>query len=339
MTARSYSRRSGVAGLTLVELMIAMTLGLFLLLGLVNVFLAQRQAYRTNENLAQLQSNARVAFELLAREIRESGTTLCGAQVVGNVVVNANASPWLDWSLGGIQGFEGDQTMPVVNTGTATAQRVAGTDGLMIRSGSLMGGTTIADHAATASPIVLNTATHGLVTGNVLIACDYTQAAIFQATNASPSSPNIAHAVGGGTPGNCSDGFPLACPPSGSQHKFDTNGFVAPLSVTAWYIGNNARGGRSLFRILNNGTPQEIAVGIADLQLQYLTRTGTTPATSYVDADDPSITSWAPTADPTVIAVRVVLDLESEEAVGTDGDVLKRQLMYVVSRRGFRETL
>jgi type IV pilus assembly protein PilW len=207
----------------------------------------------------------------------------------------------------------------------------------MIRSGSLLGGVTIADHPASTSPIVVNTAAHGLVTGNVLIACDYTQAAIFQATDASPSSPNIAHAAGGGTSGNCSAGFPLACPASGSEHKFDTNGFVAPLSVTAWYIGNNGQGGRSLFRILNNGTPQEIAVGIADMQLQYLTRTGTSPATSYVDAS--SIASWAPTASATVIAVRVVLDLESEEAVGTDANVLKRQLMYVVSRRGYREIL
>jgi type IV pilus assembly protein PilW len=207
----------------------------------------------------------------------------------------------------------------------------------MIRSGSLLGGATIADHPASTSPIVLNTAAHGLVTGNVLIACDYTQAAIFQATDASPSSPNIAHAAGGGTSGNCSAGFPLACPASGSEHKFDHNGFVAPLSVTAWYIGHNGRGGRSLFRILNNGTPQEIAVGIADMQLQYLTRTGNSPASGYVDAS--SIASWAPTSNATVIAARVVLDLESAEAVGTDADVLKRQLMYVVSRRGYREML
>ena len=44
------------AGLTLVELMIAMTLGLFLLLGLTNVFLAQRQSFRVNENLSQKQN-------------------------------------------------------------------------------------------------------------------------------------------------------------------------------------------------------------------------------------------------------------------------------------------
>ena len=83
MSARSISTLTGNRGLTLVELMIAMALGLFLLLGVVSVFLAQRQAYRTNENLAGLQNHARVAFELMAREIRESGLNLCGCRRCG----------------------------------------------------------------------------------------------------------------------------------------------------------------------------------------------------------------------------------------------------------------
>ena len=52
-----------------------------------------------------------------------------------------------------------------------------------------------------------------------------------------------------------------------------------------------------------------------------------------------SITSWAPTAAAPVVTVRVTLDLESEEAVGADADVLRRQLIYVVNRRGARDTL
>jgi hypothetical protein len=40
-----------------------------------------------------------------------------------------------------------------------------------------------------------------------------------------------------------------------------------------------------------------------------------------------------------VVTVRVTLDLESEEAVGANADVLRRQLIYVVNRRGARDTL
>ena len=330
MTTRLGLRRSAVAGLTLVELMIAMALGLFLLLGVVSVFLAQRQAYRTNENLAQLQNNARVAFELMAREIRESGLTLCGSGVVGNVVVGAAASPWLNWDAGGLQGFEGAADMPIVTTGTAETERVAGTDGIILRSGTLLDGAVIASHPGSSSAITLNTTDHGFTAGNILMACDYTQATIFQATSASSASPSIGHASGSEEPGNSSGEFPAG-------YSFAQNGYVAPLSLTAWYIGNNSRGGRSLYRTASGGTPQEIAANVADLQLQYLTRTGTNTATSYVDAS--SIASWAPGAATEVVTVRVILDLESEEVVGTDADVLKRQLIYVVSRRGDRETL
>ena len=196
MSARSISTLTGNRGLTLVELMIAMALGLFLLLGVVSVFLAQRQAYRTNEDLAGLQNHARVAFELMAREIRESGLNLCGAGVVGNVVVGASSSDWLNWDAGGLEGYDGDVAMPVVSTGTAEAERVDGTDGIIIRSGTLLDGAVIASHPASSSAITLNTTNHGFSTGDILMACDYRQAAIFQATSASAASADIGHASG-----------------------------------------------------------------------------------------------------------------------------------------------
>ena len=40
-----------------------------------------------------------------------------------------------------------------------------------------------------------------------------------------------------------------------------------------------------------------------------------------------------------MVTVRVTLDLESEEAVSADADVLSRKLVYVVNRRGARDTL
>jgi type IV pilus assembly protein PilW len=323
--------------LTLVELMIAMALGLFLLLGVVSVFLAQRQAYRTNENLAGLQNHARVAFELMAREIRESGLNLCGSGVVGNVIVGASSLAWLNWDAGGLEGYEGDVAMPVVSTGTAEAERVAGTDGIIIRSGTLLDGAVIASHPASSSAITLNTTNHGFSTGNILMACDYRQAVIFQATSASTTSADIGHTSGSQTPGNCSGAFPLDCSSGAPVHSFAQNGYVAPLSLTAWYIGNNAGGGRSLYRTTPAGAAQEIATNVDDLQFEYLTRTGASMATSYVDASE--VGSWAPTAAAPVVTVRVTLDLESEEAVGADADVLRRQLIYVVNRRGARDTL
>ncbi|HNQ75218.1 MAG TPA: PilW family protein, partial [Pseudothauera hydrothermalis] len=181
----------------------------------------------------------------------------------------------------------------------------------------------------------VNTVNHGFNDEEILMACDYRQAAIFQVTNASPGTNNtIVHNSGAGNPGNCSKGlgFPTDCgSATGNEYSFEKNGFLTRLSATAWYVGSNGRGGRSLYRVENGGAAQEIAEGVTDMQLQYLTRTGNTMADAYVDADE--IASWANDAAERVVAVRVVLNLESADAVGSDNATLKRQLIHVVSLR------
>lgn len=67
----STRRRQG--GFSLIELMVALVLGLVLIGGVINIFVTNQQAFRTNENLARLQENARISFELTAREIRQAG--------------------------------------------------------------------------------------------------------------------------------------------------------------------------------------------------------------------------------------------------------------------------
>lgn len=322
------------AGLTLVELMVAMAIGMLLILAVSNIFLAQRQAYRVNENLAHMQDSGRTAFELMARELREAGGNACGTTRIGNVVNGASGSIWLDWERGGVEGFDGGQDMPGVSTGTEAAERVAGTDALVLRSASLNEGVIITDHQTTSAQFKVNTTTHGFVPGDIVMACDYRQAAILQITNASSSNSTIVHNTGAGTPGNCSKGlgFPTDCDSVvGNEYSFEGNGFLNRLTTSAWFIGNNDHGGRSLFRIVNDGAAQEIAEGVADMQLEYLTRTGSSPASDYVDAM--SVDDWANDASSLVIGVRVTLQVESRQNVGVDAGRLSRRIVHVVSLR------
>src|SRR5690554_4826207 len=71
------SRLHAQKGLTLVELMVAMVLGLVVIGGAISLTLANRQSYRTNEGLSQVQESARTAFELLARDLRQAGVSGC----------------------------------------------------------------------------------------------------------------------------------------------------------------------------------------------------------------------------------------------------------------------
>ncbi|MQM39532.1 hypothetical protein KBTX_03561 [wastewater metagenome] len=60
-------------GLTLIELMIALVLGLMLSAGAVQLFIANKQSYRLQDALARVQENGRFAVHRLSRDIRMAG--------------------------------------------------------------------------------------------------------------------------------------------------------------------------------------------------------------------------------------------------------------------------
>ena len=70
---RSASDPGRAAGLTLVELLVAMTIGLVLIVGTVQVYVDSHGAYAVNETTARLQENARYAMSVLEPDIRMSG--------------------------------------------------------------------------------------------------------------------------------------------------------------------------------------------------------------------------------------------------------------------------
>ncbi len=64
-------------GMTLIEIMVAMTIGLFLLAGVMQIFLGSQQSYRLQENLSRMQENGRFAMDFLTRDIRMAGSMGC----------------------------------------------------------------------------------------------------------------------------------------------------------------------------------------------------------------------------------------------------------------------
>jgi len=64
-------------GLTLIELMIALLIGLIILFAVVQVFLASRSSYQLSQSIARNQENARFAMDFLSRDIRMAGHAGC----------------------------------------------------------------------------------------------------------------------------------------------------------------------------------------------------------------------------------------------------------------------
>lgn len=320
-------RRAPVArarslGLSLVELMVALVLGLLVSGAAIAMFVSNSQTYRATESLSRVQENARIAFELMARDIREAGATPCSRNVpVITTLNNPAANWWSNWG-NGLIGYDNG----------ALAGTLAGTDAIELLMGS-SAGVSVTAHNPTSARMDVTPAAHGFLADDILMVCDYRQASIFQMSGpaANPiTNGQIVHNTGSGSPGNCTKGlgFPLLCTTNGSPYTYGDNSLVVRLQASRWYVAPNGRGGNSLFRVaLRNSGPgpaEEVIEGVNDMQVTYLLP----GATSYVAASAIPAARWRE-----VTSVRLELALTGQDNVGTDGSRILRGLQHTINIR------
>ena len=64
---------SSARGFSLVELMIAITIGLFIVAGVISILLSIRQTYAVQDNLTQMQDSQRLAHAILSSAVHDAG--------------------------------------------------------------------------------------------------------------------------------------------------------------------------------------------------------------------------------------------------------------------------
>ncbi|MES0873362.1 PilW family protein [Sinimarinibacterium thermocellulolyticum] len=318
-------------GFSVVELMIALVLGLAVIGTTVGLFLSNKQSYRTNHALGQVQEASRIAFELLARDLRQAGLTGCGNTTrIANTLNNQATAWWANFN-NAVRGYDGNQDDPAVVEGTAVAQRVVGTDSIqLIGAGEI--GLSVESHNPTAANFKLNEPSADLRDGDIIIVCDPDHATITQITNYNSSNVTLVHNTGTASPGNCSKGlgFPTLCTVNGNPYAFGANSQISRMVASDWYIGNNPVGGRSLYRsALGNSagaaatTAMEMVRDVTDMQIEYLAQA----AVNYVAAA--AVTDWQ-----RVVAVRITLTVQGNQAAtGTDGEPIRRAFTTTVTLR------
>lgn len=330
MSAAIYRRARGV---TLVELMISMLLGLVVIGGAMGVILANRHSYRTNEGLSQIQESARTAFELLARDIRQAGVTGCTNNGrVANVVISTGGTPWWQ-SWFGLRGFDGGQSDGAVGLGTAApGNRVEGTDSIHVQGIEGLG-QSIISHDPSSATMRIDQATGAIAADDIMMACDFDHAAIFKVTEYHRANVTVMHDAGASESlRNCSKGlgYPTVCETVGNTYAFGPNAQLAHVMAADWYVGDNRRpleGGRSLYRRRMNASSEEIVAGVTDMQARYREagRSDFREATSVEAWED-------------VNAVMITLTLQSEDQrITTDArrnsGRLQRQFTSIVTLR------
>lgn len=321
-------------GLSLVELMIAMVLGLIVLLGVMGVISANRQNYLATEALSEIQENARTAFELMARDIRQSGETGCGNNVEIFLNPALPAGWWQPWDP--VRGFDDATATTAVAFGAGAGNRIANTDALQLQGVDgpplpIVNSVTVA--AAPASTNITTLAGHALRRNDVVVICNNTSPDFANPQPLSGLFSTLSNEPGGGAT--------LAVAGADENLIFSANDQISRYSATTWYVGANARpadGGRSLYRArLAQGSGaaaavviEEVLPGVQNMQLRFRG----TNAGGQLFAPAAAGTAWA-----NVNAVEIVLTLVSTERnVASDATInadrrLQRTFTSIVALR------
>lgn len=312
-------------GITLVELMVAMTISLVILAVMSQIFLSTRTTYVVEEGLARVQESGRFALDTLAYDLRMAGTTGCVNFGFNQVNNNLSTSPTavVAYDQAGIQGFRyvGSGTsdintdwQPSLPSGFfAAADKVKAYGDVVIVKYAVGPGWALNNAAPNAATVQLldEYADGNIGVGQVLMVTDCKYADIFAVQSLAKSG-----------------GVTTITPTTALKQPYSANrgGEVLVFTVHAYYLGDTGRNDvngndiPALFRktVGANGAvvKEELVEGVEAMKIFYGVLPAGVPKVSgapdrYVPASGTLDWSY-------VSSVRVGLVLSTLENVGHD---------------------
>ena len=215
MAGRNPSRhRAAQAGISLVETLVALALGLALVTVAFNLHVSNRAVFAQIEAMTRLQESASIAAALLETDLRHAEGTLCRHRqpLSTTIAVNATSNHFFARETTGLEGvhfYSSDPSAANYPDAIVGADRIAG-DSISITSDN-MGAVArvVADSASAAGTSYTFTVDDAskFPAGTLAMACDYNQAVLFQVSEITDTAgtDTIKLSTTGGTPpGNCS---------------------------------------------------------------------------------------------------------------------------------------
>jgi len=342
--------RARCAGFSLVELMIAMVLGLALTAGTVSVYMMSKSSFKRQQQLAALQQDVRTAFEYLAADARMIGHLGCFAGRASGFVNELAANNVASNYAVGVEGYEyhnaaaGELTLASLNPANSTSAAdwetnvaaggintvpIAAIAGGAAGDGLTPGSDALVIRTVTGRPVRLTaatTASKNLAIENIAggVCSDGTTARMsgFCAGShglvASCSKARVfsVASIAGATLTVAGADFAAAEYPVGATEVF-------PMQTVAYYVKRSSSGTTtSLYRRTFDGNAaggveQELIEGVETIQLRY-GRDTNTPADGLIDE---YVTAQAVSDWSKVVAVRMSLVLRSAGTVDADTPV------------------
>ncbi len=333
MTLANRPRTTCQFGFSIVELMVALTISLILLAGIIQVFLANKQTFRLNGGVSQVQENGRFAEEFLGQEVRMAGFLGCANSnsVTFYNDVDTTSSKYNGAKLpftsftgtGGLTGYDNVASpLPaelttlglVVASDIASANVndiIAGTDAIEIKSAGVCDGGSVVftglgstyRYADTANVKIEDALSCGLSQDAIVLVTDCSTADMFAITNnpisGGPDKDTLAH----GSSNNLQPKL---------QGSYGPGSEIYNLHGAVLYIGKGASGEPALFRRQLNTdttgiTTQELVEGVENMQVTYGEDTDGDKTPNYF-VTAANVTNWE-----NVVAARITLLLRSSD--------------------------
>jgi len=235
--SRHSPRGSGprlAAGFSLIELMIALVLGLLVLGAAFVVFQSNQNSFRASDGLNRIQESARVAFEMMAQDIRSAGGSACSTVSIVETS-GAQSVAFRDTPV------TGSTSQLTVVSGEDSAYKV----------------TASTASSVTLDPTQIDDATRIFKVDDWLLLCNARKSFIVQATGVTANS--IAFAA-----------LPQSYNPSSDEHAPPSSIVISRLRNTRWYVAANPRGGSSLYVSRFGAAGEEVTEGVQSIAFSYL---------------------------------------------------------------------
>jgi len=306
-------------GFTLIELMIAMLIGVFLMAGILQIFSSAKQAYRLQENLSRLQENGRFAMDYLTKGVRMAGYMGCSSSVKSTTnMVDPTKVSVASLALNAISGMN-NVTNNWNTKACGTNECIANTDVINFMTAGSCGGKLTGNMTADNANIqIVAPNTCNLDANEVVIISDCSSTDIFAATSVSGGTSSGKQTVAHANNVNLANKLSKA-------YSADAEIFAPHLM--SYFIRSGAGGVPALWSFDStdaSSTPQELIEGIENMQVLYGVDTGTLTAAGVHDATKPDylpnyyidasqVTDWTK-----VVSVRISLLAASIENNLTD---------------------
>jgi type IV pilus assembly protein PilW len=294
-------------GFTIVEIMIAMTLSLIVIAGVLAVMYSSKVTYAESERVARLQESGRAAIELMLRDLRGAGFPGCAQPIAGLFTLNnvlADPTAVTANFAEPAYGYEGTSgtwtpTLDAVLFPAATA----GNDVFIVRtipSGApAMRVSAVVDTADT-SITVDKAAGEMLPIGRPAIISDCGNASVFEVSNFAAGGGDITGTIT--RPG-----------PSNLGADYRPGARVTPVVSVGYFVAPDAAGtGTSLWRVVDDEPAVEMVPGVEAMEVSYgIDTDDDVIVNQYVNAN--AVTDWSQVISVTL----AVLIRSAEQTSGT----------------------